>query len=145
MYNRTIEWSYLKSPKKNMDFPTFCTLMNLMKIYQNSDFNSQGILNFFDLRNSGSTVQTYILLQKFGKLFMKEQMVFNSLSYGIKINNIISHDLKKNLNFDLEFIKEYNKVSLENLFLLYRFFELAHLSNIRYPYSINLKNFTNIL
>jgi len=162
IYNRILEWSYFKSPQKSMDFPTFCVLMNIMKIYQESNYNSQGFLDYFSLYSNGLIIHTYSLIQNFVKLIVKEDTIFKSLNYGLKIDSVISEDYKKLLN-SYKIIKDRNKIfsyqkenyknlnvysskiSLEHLFLLYRFFELLHFSNIRFPYSFEENLFNKFL
>lgn len=129
-----------------MDFPTFCTLMNIIKIYQEANFNSQGFLNYFNLYSSGLTLHTYSLLQNFAKLIVKEDTIFKNLNFGMKINNIIWYDKNKNYqNNNMDYLNTYSKISLENLFILYRFFEMVHFNHVRFPYSINAKIFIDCL
>jgi len=130
-----------------MDFPTFCILMNLLKIYQESNDNSQGFLNYFNLYSSGLTIHTYYLIKNFAKLMVKEDIIFKSLNFGVKINSLIQFDKNKKIaSNNLEGLNSYSsKFSLENLFLVYRLFEMVHFNRISYPFSINRQIFNKCL
>lgn len=118
-----------------------------MKIYQESNFNTQGFINYFNLYSSGLTIHTYSLIQNFAQLMVKEDLIFKSLNFGLKINSIVQYDKnKKKTSNNFADLKSYSsKISLENLFLLYRFFELAHFNHIRYPFTLGEELFAQCL
>ena len=117
-----------------------------MKIFQEGSMNNKGFFNYYNLYLAGMSLQTNLILQRYIKLIIKEDTVFHNLKLGLKINNLILYD--KSGKFHLENIHNFHgqtKISIDNLFIIYRYFEVLYLNKIKYPFSIDLKIFLKIL
>lgn len=146
IFNKTIDWTYFELDKKMLDFPSYCLLMNIMKIFQEGSMNNKGFLNYFNLYMAGMSLQTNYILQRYVKLIIKEDTVFNNLKFGVQINKLILYD--NSGNFKLENIQSFKgntKISMDNLFILYRYFELIYFNKVKYPFSFDVKIFEKIL
>jgi hypothetical protein len=146
IYNKTINWAYFELDNQMLDFPSYCLLMNIMKIFQEGSMNNKGFLNYFNLYITGMTLQTNYILQRYAKLIIKEDTVFNNLKFSLKINNLILYD--KTGKFKMENIQNFKgstKISIDNLFILFRYFELIYFNKIKYPFNFDVKIFDKIL
>ncbi len=108
--------------------------------------NNKGFLNYNNIYLAGMSLQTNYILQRYTKLIIKEDTVFNNLKFGLKINNLILYD--KTGKFKIENIQNFKgmtKISIDNLYILYRYFELINFNKIKYPFNFNVKIFSKIL
>jgi len=130
-----------------MDFATFCTLANLFQLYFNNNERTMGHLSYLDLWNVGQQVETYGLLKNYTGLFIRNNIQYESLSEGIKINKFYKLGMDGNITLNDKSYhmksKDY-KLSVNDLFFLYRIFETAS-SYIKYPFQLNPTIFPNVI
>jgi hypothetical protein len=144
IYNRTLEFSYLPN-QDYMDFATFSKLAILMKLYVGGDVQTMGYLSYKDLISVGKYVQTYRLLQNNTELVVKNDIVAKNLNKGVKMENIVWTDknMMIQMNFDMGALG--NRIGIDQLYLIYRHFEMMNESGIPYPFVMNYTEFSHLL
>ena len=145
VFYKTLEYAYLPS-QKNMDFATFCTLGNLLKLFIENNNRSNGYLSLGDLLSAGQVIGTYPLIKNYTSLFITNNVVYENLRNGIKIDNFYKLDDKRNktLNLNSYYLKNSDrKTSVDELFFIYRIFEIFYSyssdSNFQLNYTIMSK------
>lgn len=145
IFNRIIKYSYFPH-NEYIDFATFCTVANLFALFINNNANTLGYLSYSDLVSVGQYTPTYTLIQNYTDLFMKNNMIYESLNKGITIDSLIYIDSLNRTRRDFLTLKEIKqKISIEKIFLLYRYFEAIHLNNFDFAFSITKDNFTTLI
>jgi hypothetical protein len=112
-----------------MDFATFCTLGNLLKLFIENNHRSHGYLSLEDLLSVGQMMGTYPLIKNFTSSLIYENIIFESLRNGIKIDNFYKLDAEKikRLNLDCNYIKKSDyTISVDELFFIYRIYETVY-------------------
>lgn len=144
IFNRTVNFAYFPN-EKYMDFATFSTLGNLFKLFVRNDQQTMGYLHYSDLISVGQYTSTYKLVQNYTQLIVKNHLIYENLSKGTKMNNLIFYNGDKTIrNFRL--IKDNSKkISIEQLFLIYRHFDTLSSNNFTFPFTFTVDKFSFIL
>jgi hypothetical protein len=129
-----------------MDFATFSTLGNLFKLFIRNNHHTMGYLTYSDLLAVGQYTLTYRLIKNYTQLFMKNDLIYQNLNTGIKIENLIYFDHNNKLKRNFNIIKENTKkTSVEQLFILYRYFDSLYSNDIKFPFSVTIEKFEDLL
>jgi hypothetical protein len=149
IYNRIIPYGYFPH-YEFMDFPTFVTVSNLFKLFFNNNAHTLGFLSYHDLLIVGQTTPTYKLIQNYSQIFVQNDMIYENLDRGIKMENLLFLNYQK--NFTERYFKylenSAEKMSVDHMFLLYRTFESFSNFNFTFPtnpFTLNQNNFTKVL
>lgn len=129
-----------------MDFATFSTLSNMFKLYLYNHFHTQGYLNYFDILSVGEYTQTYKIIQNYTSLIVKNDLMFQNLNKGIRIDSLIYLDRENITRRNLQFVKNTNKLSVDQLYLIYRHFNTLYSKNYdKKSFSLNSTEFEKVL
>jgi hypothetical protein len=136
-----------------MDFATFSTYGNLFRLFLSNKYNTAGYLSYTDLLTVGDFIPTYKLIQNYTQLFVKNHLIYENLNRGLKINNLISRlDYKNNYPGTVKFQRNFDKIkdntkkiSIEQLFLLFRTFQTFDNHHFLLPFTLRIEDFSDYL
>jgi hypothetical protein len=129
-----------------MDFATFAKIANLMKLYINNDSQTMGFLSYRDLLYVGKYVQTYRLLQNITELVVKNDILLRNLNKGVRMENLILTDGDSFVTYNGFDIRDNNnRIGLDKLFVLYRYFEMLEKNEVNFPFAMNYTQYSALL